>query len=82
MPFIHCACYECMSVHARQIRLWRNCPYDVSVLEKGRLVECRCGCRGAIYHGTICKHVAFAVMAELAHRASQRSKHRPVDLGQ
>ena len=42
--------------------------FDVSVRMNGRSPECRCGCRDAIYRHVICKHVAFAVMAEMACR--------------
>lgn len=56
--------------------------YDVSIQQDGRFIKCRCGCRDAVYNGVVCKHVAFAAMAEMAYRAAERSKHREVELGQ
>ncbi|MBO8138232.1 MAG: SWIM zinc finger family protein [Desulfotomaculum sp.] len=55
--------------------------YDVSVQQVGKQIKCRCSCRDAVYTGAVCKHIAFACMAELAYRASERSKHREVELG-
>jgi uncharacterized Zn finger protein len=52
--------------------------YDVSLQHDGRLITCRCSCRDAVFHGEVCKHVAFAAMAEMAWRAAERSKHREV----
>jgi len=40
----------------------------------------RCGCKDAVARGVLCKHIAFAVMSELAAAAAARSAHRQLQV--
>ncbi|AEF94492.1 zinc finger SWIM domain-containing protein [Desulfotomaculum nigrificans CO-1-SRB] len=46
--------------------------YTVAISPKGAW----CSCSDVVYRGTLCKHIAFVAMAELAYYAAERSAHR------
>jgi len=52
--------------------------YEVAISRYGRGYQCRCGCSDYVRRGMLCKHIAFAVMADLAFYAAERSAHREV----
>jgi uncharacterized Zn finger protein len=50
--------------------------YRVVIGRQGKRHFARCNCDDAIERGVLCKHIAFAAMAELAAAAAARSAHR------
>jgi len=52
--------------------------YRVVIERRGTRHMARCGCDDAVVRGVLCKHIAFAAMAELAAAAAARSAHRPL----
>lgn len=46
--------------------------FTVTISPKGAY----CSCSDFVYHGVLCKHIAFVAMAELAYYSAERSAHR------
>lgn len=53
---------------------YNNKKFGVSIKPTGSY----CSCEDAMSRKMLCKHIAFAAMAELAHYATERSAHRQV----
>ncbi|SFR17338.1 SWIM zinc finger family protein [Desulfoscipio geothermicus] len=58
--------------------LYGDKRYRVAIEQRGARCVARCSCDDAVARGVLCKHIAFAAMAELAAAAAARSAHRPL----
>ena len=56
--------------------LYDSKRYRVAIERRGTRYSARCGCDDAVARGVLCKHIAFAAMAELAAAAAARSAHK------
>ncbi|AGL03487.1 SWIM zinc finger family protein [Desulfoscipio gibsoniae] len=56
--------------------LYGSKRYRVAIERRGTRYAARCSCDDAVARGVLCKHIAFAAMAELATAVVASSVHR------
>jgi len=74
--------WECVVRRADRVEglvLYGSKRYRVAIEQRGARCVARCGCDDAVARGVLCKHIAFAAMAELAAAAAARSAHRQLE---
>jgi len=75
--------WECAARHAERVEgivQYSGKQYMVVIEKRGTRCAARCGCKDAVARGVLCKHIAFAAMAELAAAAAARSAHRQLQV--
>jgi uncharacterized Zn finger protein len=71
--------WECEVRRAERVEglvLYGDKRYRVAIERRGARCVARCSCDDAVARGVLCKHIAFAAVAELAAAAAARSAHR------
>jgi hypothetical protein len=75
--------WECEARSAERVAglvLYDGKRYRVAIERRGARCAARCSCDDAVSRGVLCKHIAFAAMAELAAAAAARSAHRQLQV--